>query len=126
MAAVALAGCAGAYRAPDGTIQAVDPKSAPSVVGKLTDTNRDLGSAIAKLDWEQMAEEAQKLNQWATKAESLKGQTPKPASFADTCKKLAEQAMVVYRAAVANDAKAAGDGYTQTTQLLGALTKLMP
>ena len=126
VATVTLAGCAGAYRASDGTIQAVDPNSAVSVLGKLNDTNRDLGNAIGEHEWEQVAEEAQKLNKWATTAESLKGQSTNPESFGAACKKLAAQAMSIYKAAVAKDAKGASDGYAQTTQLLAALRKLMP
>ena len=125
MALAVVAGCEGAYVTRGGQVKPVDSTSLPSVMGKLNDLNGDVGSNLAGREWEQLAEESQKMANWAGTASRLKSQSTNPEAFAKHCDQLSTAARAVNKAAMDRDAKAASDNHATVGKLLGEMGQLL-
>ena len=105
----------------DGGVHRVDPNSLRSVMGKLRDLNKEIGEEVAERDWNDVADEAQQLADWANRASPLKRQALDEAAFTAHCASLAKHAMAIHQAAGAEDHATASANHAETTRLLGLI-----
>ena len=115
----------GAFYAGEGGVHRVDPESLRSVMGKLRDLNKEIGEEVAERDWNDLADEAQQLADWANRASPLKRQATDETAFTNHCAGLSKAATQISDAALARDQAKANAGYNETTRLLGLIEQLV-